>query len=86
MEVLLLRERKVNKMDFSVREILEHVSTGQNIRLILLYDDGDESGSFIEFENDKLDLKLPKVKHYLDSKVIWLSSEPDDYLRLEVYY
>lgn len=73
-------------MDFSVRELLKHVSTGQMIRLIFLYDDGDETGSMLEFENDKLDLELPNVKKYLDRYVIWLSSTLDDYLRIEIYY
>lgn len=72
-------------MQFSVKELLEKVSIGQMIRLIFLYDDGDESGSFLEFENDKLDLKLPKVKKYLDRNVEFLSTE-EEYLRIEVFY
>ena len=73
-------------MDFSVKELLDHVSIGQMIRFIFLYDDGEETGSMLEFENDRLDLKLPKVKKYLDRNVIWLSSDPDDYLRIEIFY
>ena len=73
-------------MNFSVKELLKHVSTGQKIRLIFLYDDGEETGSFLEFANDKLDLELPNVKKYLDNYVIFLSSTFDDYLRIGIYY
>ena len=73
-------------MNFSVKELLQHVSTGQKIRLIFLYDDGEETESFLEFENDKLDLELPNVKKYLDRYVIFLSSTSDDYLRIEIFY
>lgn len=73
-------------MNFSVKELLQHVITGQMIRLIFLYDDGEETGSFLEFENDKLDLELPNVKKYLDRYVIFLSSTLDDYLRIAIFY
>ena len=73
-------------MNFSIKDLLKHVSTGQKIRLIFLYDDGEETGSFLEFENDKLDLELPNVKKYLDKYVIFLSSTSDDYLRIEIFY
>lgn len=76
----------MSKINFSVKELLQHVSKGQMIRLIFLYDDGEETGSFLEFENDKLDLELPNVKKYLDNYVIFLSSTFDDYLRIEIFY
>ena len=69
-----------------LRELLKYVSTGQKIRLIFLYDDGEEAGSFLEFENDKLDLELPNVKKYLDRYVVFLSSTYDNYLRIEIFY
>lgn len=72
-------------MNFSVKELLQHVIIGQKIRLIFLYDD-EEAGSFLEFENDKLDLELPNVKKYLDRYVVFLSSTYDNYLRIEIFY
>ena len=73
-------------MNFSIKDLLKHVSTGQKIRLIFLYDDGEEAGSFLEFENNKLDLELPNVKKYLDRYVVFLSSTFDDYLRIGIFY
>ena len=73
-------------MNFSIKDLLKHVSKGQMIRLIFLYDDGEETESFLEFENDKLDLELPNVKKYLDRYIISLSSTFDNYLRIEIYY
>lgn len=75
----------MSKINFTVRELLEKVSIGQMIKLIFLYDDGDEVGTFMFFENDKLDLKLPGVKKYLDSNVEFISTE-EEFLRIEVFY
>ena len=73
-------------MNFSVKELLQHVSKGQMIRLIFLYDNDEEAGSFLEFENNKLDLELPNVKKYLDRYVVFLSSTSDNYLRIGIFY
>lgn len=73
-------------MNFSIKDLLKHVSKGQMIRLIFLYDNGEEAGSFLEFENDELDLELPNVKKYLDRYIIFLSSTFDNYLRIEIFY
>lgn len=75
----------MSKINFTVRELLEKVSIGQMIKLIFLYDDGDEAGTFMFFENDKRDLELPGVKRYLDSNVEFISTE-EEFLRIEVIY
>lgn len=70
-------------MYFSVKELLEKVSIGQMIKIIFLYDDGDETGTFMFFENDKLDLELPNVKKILTKNVEFISTE-EEFLRIEV--
>ena len=70
-------------MYFSVKELLEKVSIGQMIKIIFLYDDGDETGTFMFFENDKLDLELPGVKKILTKNVEFISTE-EEFLRIEV--
>lgn len=70
-------------MQFSVRELLEKVSIGQMILIIYLDDDGDETNTFLEFENDRLDLELPGVKRILNKNVEFISTE-NEYLRIEV--
>ena len=55
-------------MNFSIKDLLKHVSKGQMIRLIFLYDDGEETGLFLEFENDKLDLEII-IPDYTDLEI-----------------
>ena len=69
-------------LDFKVGELLERVSTGQMIRVVFLNVDGDENGNTLEFENDPKDSKYPTTLLY--EWVEWISSTPDDYLRVEI--
>ena len=68
-----------------LEELLTYVSTGQMIRVIMINDDGDEVGQRLEFENDKIELRKPKVKNILGNMIESVSSTEDDYLRIEVY-
>lgn len=72
-------------LDFKVGELLEKVSTGQMIRIVFLTPDGaDETGEIEEFENDCHDYRYLHNKPLFNEWVEWLSSTPDDYLRIEI--
>lgn len=69
-------------------EVLCHVSIGQKIRVVFLYDDvendGDETGEVLEFENDRIELEKPLVKNILNNMIEDISAE-NDYLRIGVF-
>lgn len=67
--------------NFKVGQLLQFISNGQMIRIILLDEEFEESGS-IEFEND---LRTNKIdKNLLNKNVQFISSTEDDYIRIEV--
>ena len=68
-----------------LEELLTYVSTGQMIRVIMLNDDGEETGQTLEFENDKIYLRKPNIRNILGNMIESVSSTEDDYLRIEVY-
>ena len=76
------REQWAIRTDLRLGDLLKMVSTGQMIRVVFLNDDGDENGNTLEFENDPKDSKYPTTLLY--EWVEWISSTPDDYLRVEI--
>ena len=76
---------KKERLEVTVKELLQITSTGQKIRIVFLDEDDYENGHILEFENDHLDLDKYDVKRILKHLVVWMSSTTDDYLRIEVY-
>ena len=76
------REEWAIRTDLRLGDLLKMVSTGQMIRVVFLNIDGDEDGNILEFENDPKDSKYPTTLLY--EWVEWISSTPDDYLRVEI--
>ena len=65
-------------------ELLDYVSIGQMIRIVLLDDELEEIET-IEFENDSKDYRYQKIEKSLFKKYVeFISSTEDDYLRIEV--
>ena len=67
-------------MNVSIKDLLKHVSTGQKIRLMFLYDDGEETGSFLEFENALIGLQRTVLTRGFN--VLFIISPQLSFLRL----
>ena len=77
------REQWAIRTDLRLGDLLKMVSTGQMIRVVFLTPDGgDETGNILEFENDPKDSNYTTTLLY--EWVEWISSTPDDYLRVEI--